>query len=235
MTFEQRLEWFSERNKIMLFLWKKRFLNPLIPVQLHEVEFSGLLDNKNLLKVLDEHLPQYENELPTGMYFPFPMSSTLSEGGVFSPELALRFFYDFIHVDESQKWSLRGKLITGKVLSLFESNLFFEDETSRCFVEYWSENRWDKCYLKCAITPFLASSIENTPDGFQLLLNNHKKDLFDLQSLRIDDRERCFVRSQNHGEVLLADAPRFWLLDNLNESGSHLVVDEHLFPLGVSP
>ena len=231
MTFEQRLEWFSERNKIMLFLWNDRFLNPLIPTQLQKIKSSGLLDYDKLLQVLDEHFPQFEDELPPGMYFPVPISRTLTEGEEFSPELALRFFYGFIHVDGSQKWSLRGKLITGKVLSLFESNLFFEEETSRCFVEYWSENRWDKCYLECATTPFLALSIESTPDGFQLLLNNHKTDSLDLQSFRIDTLERCFVRTQNHGEVLLADAPRFWLLDHLNESGSHLVVDEHLFPL----
>ena len=78
MTFEQRLEWFSERNKIMLFLWNDRFLNPLIPTQLQKIKSSGLLDYDKLLQLLDEHFPQFEDELPPGMYFPVPISRTLS-------------------------------------------------------------------------------------------------------------------------------------------------------------
>ena len=93
MTFEQRLEWFSERNKIMLFFWNDRFLNPLIPTQLQKIKSSGLLDYDKLLQLLDEHFPQFEDELPPGMYFPVPISRTLMEGEEFSPELALRFFY----------------------------------------------------------------------------------------------------------------------------------------------
>ena len=59
-----------------------------------------------------------------------------------------------------KKWSLRNKYITGKVLSLFESNLFYEKGTNRYYVEYWSDSRWDKCYLECAITPMLGLSLE---------------------------------------------------------------------------
>ncbi|HIG78057.1 MAG TPA: hypothetical protein EYQ48_09365, partial [Candidatus Lambdaproteobacteria bacterium] len=161
MTFEQRIDWFSARNLIMLFLWKDHFLNPLVPEQLQKLKSSGLLDNKYLLKVLEEYLPELDAELPRGMYFPVPISRSLSEGGEFSTILAGQFFYDFIRVDDSQKWSLRDKYITGKVLSLFESNLFYEKETNRYYVEYWSDSRWDKCYLECAITPMLGLSVEN--------------------------------------------------------------------------
>ena len=52
MTFEERIDWFSARNLIMLFLLKDRFLNPLVPVQLQKLKSSGLLDNKYLLKVI---------------------------------------------------------------------------------------------------------------------------------------------------------------------------------------
>ena len=234
MTFEQRIDWFSERNLIMLFLWKDRFLNPLVPEQLQKLKSSGLLDNKYLLKVLEKYLPELDAELPRGMYFPVPISRSLSEGGEFSTILAGQFFYDFIRVDDSQKWSLRDKYITGKVLSLFESNLFYEKETSRYYVEYWSDSRWDKCYLECALTPILGLSVESIPGGLKMQLNNHKTDTIDLHSFRIDAEERCFAFSLNHGEVLLADTPRFWLLNQLDETGTQLVLNKQLFPLNIS-
>ena len=234
MTFEQRIYWFSERDLIMLFLWKDRFLNPLVPAQLKKLKSSGLLENKHLLKVIEEHFPVHDVELPRGMYFPVPISRSLSDGEEFSTKLARQFFYDFIHVDDFKKWSLRDKKITGKVLSLFESNLFFEKETNRYYVEYWSDSRWDKCYLKCVITPILGLSVESIPDGLQLELNNHKTDFIDLHSFRIDTKERCFVLTQNHGEALLADTPRFWLLNQLDETGTKLILSERLFPLNFS-
>ena len=154
---------------------------------------------------MEEHFPEYDAELPRGMYFPVPISRTLSDGEDFSTKLAGQFFYDYIHVDDHKKWSLRDKYITGKVLSLFESNLFYEKETNRYYVEYWSDSRWDKCYLECAITPMLGLSVESIPDGLKLELNNHKTDLIDLHSFRIDAEERCFAFSLNHGEVLLEE------------------------------
>jgi hypothetical protein len=50
----------------------------------------------------------------------------------------------------------------------------------------------------------------------------------------MDKKERCFVRTQNYGEVLLADAPRFWLLNHLDESGSYFEFGERHFPLTFS-
>ena len=60
------------------------------------------------------------------MYFPIPISRGIKQGERCSKELALQFHYDFINVDQKQQWSLRGKKITGKVLSLFKTNLYFE-------------------------------------------------------------------------------------------------------------
>ena len=234
MTFEQRIDWFSARNLIMLFLVKDRFLNPLVPLQLQKIKSSGLLDNKYLLKLIEENFPEFDATLPRGMYFPVPISRLLSDGEEFTTKLAGQFFYDYIHVDDNNKWSLRNKYITGKVLSLFESNLFYEKETNRYYVEYWSDSRWDKCYLECAITPMLGLLVKRTPDGLKLELNNHKTDLIDLHSFRIDTKERCFALSLNHGEVQLADSPRFWLLSQLDETGTQLVLNKQLFPLNIS-
>jgi len=230
MTFEQRIAWFSERGMIMMFLWENRFLNPQIPEQQQTIKSSGLL-GKTVMKVLEEYFPKFQAELPKGMYFPIPISRKIKQGERFSKELALQFHYDFINVDQKQQWSLRNKRITGKVLSLFKSNLYFEELTGRYFVEYWSDARWDKCYLECTITPMLALAIDSVSEGIMLQLNNNKSDLIYLNSFRMDKNERCFVQTENFGEVLLADSPRFWLLDHLDDSGTHLIVKEDRFPL----
>ncbi|MEC9070642.1 MAG: hypothetical protein VYC02_11315, partial [SAR324 cluster bacterium] len=151
----------------------------------------------------------------------------------FTIELAIGFHYDFIKIDQKQKWRLRDNFISGKVLALFESNLFFEKDSKLYYIEYWSNNRWDKCYLDCEITPMLALGIKITQKDFILQLNNQKIDLLDPNSFRIDKKERCFVFSQNYGEVMLADTPRFWLLNHLDESGSYFVFGEKHFPLAV--
>ena len=233
MTFDQRIAWFSERGIIMMFLWENRFLNPQISEQQQTIKSSGLLGN-TVIKVLEEYLPKFENELPKGMYFPIPISREIKQGERFSKELALQFHYDFINVDQKQQWSLRNKRITGKVLSLFKSNLYFEELTGRYFVEYWSDGRWDKCYLECTITPMLALAIDSVSEGIILQLNNNKSDLIYLNSFRMDKKERCFVQSENFGDVLLADSPRFWLLDHLDDSGTYLVINEVRFPLKFS-
>ncbi|MAW05640.1 MAG: hypothetical protein CL918_03750 [Deltaproteobacteria bacterium] len=67
--------------------------------------------------------------------------------------------------------------------------------------------------------------------GMFISINNHKTDSLDPHSFRIDKKERCFVISQNYGEVMLADTPRFWLLNHLNESGSYFVFGKKHFPL----
>ena len=230
MTFDQRIAWFSERGMIMMFLWENRFLNPQISEQQQTIKSSGLL-RKTVMKVLEEYFPKFENELPKGMYFPIPISRKIKQGERFSKELALQFHYDFINVDQKQQWSLRNKRITGKVLSLFKSNLYFEELTGRYFVEYWSDARWDKCYLEYAITPMLALAIDSVSERIMLQLNNNKSDLIYLNSFRMDKNERCFVQTENFGEVLLADSPRFWLLDHLDDSGTHLIIKEDRFPL----
>ena len=233
MTFDQRIAWFSERGMIMMFLWENRFLNPQISEQQQTIKSSGLL-GETVMQVLEEYFPKFENELPKGMYFLIPISRQIKQGERFSKELALQFHYDFINVDQKQQWSLRNKRITGKVLSLFKSNLYFEELTGRYFVEYWSDARWDKCYLECTITPMLALAIDSVSEGIMLQLNNNKSDLIYLNSFRMDKNERCFVQTENFGEVLLADSPRFWLLDHLDDSGTHLIVKEDRFPLKFS-
>ena len=233
MTLDQRLAWLNDRGMIMMFLWGNRFLNPHISNQEQIIKSSGLLEN-SVMQVLEECFPKFEYELPKGMYFPIPISRAIKHGKSFSRDLALQFHYDFINVDQKQQWSLNNKRITGKILSLFKSYLYFEEVTGLYFIEYWSDTHWDKCYLECIITPMLALAIEPVSEGFMLQLNNNKSDLIYLNSFRMDKKERFFVGSKNFGEVLLSDSPRFWLLDRLDNSGTHLILKEDRIPIKFS-
>ena len=234
MNLEKRLQWFFERKMIMLFLWEERLLNPFIQDEFQLLKASGLLEDEVTLDLIHNIFPESITQLPTGMYFPVPISRALKQENDFSTELAMRFHYDFIQVDQYQKWSLRENDIGGKVLALFESNLFYEKESKLYFVEYWSDNCWDKCYLECEITPMLALALEPVQEKFKLQLNNQMIDSLELQSFRMDKKERCFCLTLNYGEVLLADAPRFWLLNHLDESGAYFVFGERQFSLTFS-
>ena len=47
----------------------------------------------------------------------------------------------------------------------------------------------------------------------------------------MDDQERCFLKSHNHGIVMLADAPRYEILKNLEDSGQDLVINGQSIPI----
>ena len=80
----------------------------------------------------------------------------------------------------------------------------------------------------------LALAIDSASERIMLQLNNNKSDLIYLNSFRMDKNERCFVQTKNYGEVLLADSPRFWLLDHLDDSGTNLIVKERKLSLKFS-
>ena len=77
----------------------------------------------------------------------------------------------------------------------------------------------------------LAINFINLNNRLMVQLNNHKIETIDLHSLRIDNLERCFIKSKNFGEIMLADAPRFRLLDNLDENASNFVYEGKMFPI----
>jgi len=47
----------------------------------------------------------------------------------------------------------------------------------------------------------------------------------------MDDQERCFLKSQTHGIVLLADAPRYEILKHLDDSDQDLVINGQSIPI----
>ncbi|MDP7583803.1 MAG: hypothetical protein QGG03_11270, partial [SAR324 cluster bacterium] len=84
MNLEKRLQWFFERKLIMLFLWEERFLNPLIADELQRLTASGLLEDEDTLHLMEKILPDLTTQLPTGMYFPVPISRALKQENDFT-------------------------------------------------------------------------------------------------------------------------------------------------------
>jgi|TARA_B100001013_G_C24528926_1_gene409977 hypothetical protein len=226
MSLLERFHWFSERDQWLLFLHETRFLNPLVVEQFTKLEASGLLDDPEIRAVVETELAALSPELPVGAYFPAAISRTQTPGTALTVETALQFHYAFIQVDAQQRWSLRGHSIVGRVLQLFQENLGYEPEIQRYFVEYWTEGRWDKCYLACELTPMLALNIALEADPLEVQLINGKSDAVICDTLWLDDHENCLVRTAQHGDVLLADAPRYQLLQHYHE-------DEHCLKLGI--
>ena len=234
MELKKRLEWFHEREIIMLFLWEEHFLNPLIPSEMEKLNLSNFFNDIVIWDILDKNFPKFLEFLPSGMYFPVPICKLIKQGKNFFPKIALKFHYNFIKIDENQMWSLQNNRIKGKILKLFKSNLLYEKSTNLYFIEYRSDGRWDKCYLQCEITPMLALNLIKKNDELVMLLNNNKFDTMDLHRCRIDHKERCFVKSKNFGEIMLADSPRFLLLNNLEDNSTNFVFEGEKFSISFS-
>ncbi len=231
MLLEQ-IQWFAKQNKLLLFLLEKRFLDPQIPEQMEQLQDSGLLTDLTTLDVIHQHLPGVVNQLPAGMYFPTPMAKALANGELFSETLALRFYYDFIKVDADQNWFLKGKPIEGKVKKLFLENMGYEASIDRYFVEYKVDQRLDKCYLDCEITPLVVIRVEiYEKNKLKVLLNNGQSDWICNAHFKIDSREQCFCETIKYGEALLADQPRFMILQHLQEDGHTLQFGNQIFQL----
>ena len=231
MELNQALIGLAQLNRYIFILCGKRLLNPLLQKERKQLDLEGLLELPRIREVIEQDLQDPKLNPSTGMYFPAPMARTKQAGEKLNQETIGGFHYDFIVVDHQQQWSLREKNISGRILEFFQSHLDYEKETDRYFVEYFSESRWDKCYLKCTLTPMQALSVHQQDQSFTMYLNNGKEDQTVEAIFLMDARERCYLKSRNHGTVMLADAPRYEILKHLEESGAELVINGHPFPL----
>ena len=64
-----------------------------------------------------------------------------------------------------------------------------------------------------------------------MLLNNGKEDQTNESVLMMDDQERCFLKSNTHGTVMLANAPRYEIFKHLEDSGQDLVINGQSIPI----
>ena len=127
---------------------------------------------------------------------------------------------------------MQGIRLDQRLKKFLQSHLAYEEELRRYFVEYQVEKRMDKCYLDCETTPMLARQIEiQESDPLLALLNNGKHDYLDPRSFSMDAQENLYCRSSCHGELLLADYPRYRILKHVTEDGNYLHLNHSVFPL----
>ena len=226
---------FLRRHQVHLFFkLGEIYCDPLLPEEFKKIKDAGILKDHRLRQVIERTIPDHLSQLEPGMYFPQPIVRELSPDLTFDPQVFQKFFFPFLKIDSAQNWFWRGSLLSGKIQSFFQKNLIYLPQIQRYAVEYWVVDHFDKCYLDCAITPISAIRLlAQEGCSVQILLNNQQSDFLDPNTFRLDSKERLFCQSQNFGEVLFGETPRFLLLQKLNETGDAILLGGQCFTLKV--
>ena len=216
----------------LFFKHEAHFLNPLVPAESDRLRRSGVVGDEEVRRVVLDLLPERLAKLARGIYSPVPIARALAAGESLE-EVLDRFRYEMIRVDADQKWWWQERPVASRIQSFFTEHLAYEPAIELYFFEYKvNPDWWDKCYMECSITPIVAvqaieaQTIEEHGLGEQALeeggdlcvtLNNGRRDDLDLETLRLDARERLFCSSTRHGQVLFSDSLRFSILKGVSE------------------
>jgi hypothetical protein len=215
LAVARRLE---SRGSYLFFKHGARFHDPLVPEQWAALRDEPALDDASVRRVVLEELPARLHALPRGIYSPVPIARGLGAGRSIE-SLLDEFRYEMIRVDREQRWMWMGRPVAARVRTFFLQNLGWEPAIGRWFFEYQvSPEWWDKSYLEAETTPLLALAAREGQDALEAALNTGASERLDLDTLRLDERERLFCRSERLGEVLLSDSVRFSILRHANEA-----------------
>jgi len=152
-----------------------------------------------------------------GIYSPVPIARGL-EAGEALDDLLERFRYEMIVVDENQEWWWQGRPVATKPRKFFLEHLAYESDIDVYYFEYRvNDDWWDKSYFDAIVTPMIARTLEEHEGEAVVALNNGEEDCLDLESLRLDERERLFARTLRNGEALFSDSLRFSILKSVSE------------------
>lgn len=217
-------QYLADHNLLFLYLHQGHYLNPLVPQQKEVLANGGFFEDPSHQTVFN-FFTNTLSDLSPASYFPTPILRALAHGESLSLALVKKYSYPHIRVDQSQNWFLQEKCLDSRIKNFFLTHLAYESTIDRYYVEYLVEQRWDKCYLDCAITPVLGIGIQIQKSPFtEIQLNNGKSDHLCLETFQLDAAERLFCQTQKHGNALLADGPRVALLQTLDDSGTALTI-----------
>jgi len=232
--FKAAFQTLAAHNTLIFYLWEQQNLNPLIPEQQAVLWESGLLDDPIHQEVLQQLIAALPNVI-AAIYCPTPIAREMKQGVPFTLALAEKYSYAYIKVNHQQEWFLKGVRLDHKIKKFLQENLFYEACLKRYYVEYQVEQRMDKCYLDCETTPMVAKQIEAKSDHLEVCLNNGKVDQVSPPAFQMDDQELLYCHTSHHGEILLADNPRFFILKQLSEDGTMIPIGETVYSLSVKP
>ncbi len=205
-----------ERGVHLVFSFEARFNDPLVSAGLRRLR--GFEFDEGSVAVAARVAEQCAGP---ALYFPAPLARALAQG-VSWEQAADRFHYDMIRVDEEQRWTWRGQPVAERTKDFFLEHLYYEAEVGRWAFEYKvNDGWWDKSYLDAVVSPLRARRLEVVREGedaevIAVLVSGQNPRVL-LDSLRLDDRERLFVGTEEYGEVLVADTERFRILRQVDD------------------
>jgi hypothetical protein len=141
-----------------------------------------------------------------------------ARGGMDEAAIVDRFHYDLIHVDAEQRWSWRGRPVGERARRFFLEHLGWNERIGRWFFEYRvHDGWWDKSYLDAEVTPLLAIRLEELEGCALAHLASGQGASVDLDSFRLDERERLYCRTAELGEVMFSGTVRFQVISTISE------------------
>jgi hypothetical protein len=219
----------------LFFKHGAHFHDPLVPEQWTALGDEPALDDPGVRRVVVEELPARLPGLARGIYSPVPIARGVLAGRPIEGLLD-EFRYEMIRIDRDQRWVWMGRAVAPRVKTFFLENLGWEPAIGRWFFEYQvNPEWWDKSYLEAETTPLLAITVREQGSVLEATLNSGASVRLDLDTLRLDERERLFCRSERLGEVLLADAVRFSILRHANEGCDAVLIAGRWRPLRWPP
>ena len=202
----------------LFFKHAARFHDPLVPQQWAALRNEPALDDVSVRGVVLDQLLARLPALAGGIYSPVPIAQGLDAGRSIE-KLLDEFRYEMIHVDADQRWVWMGRTVAPRIKSFFLNHLGWEPSIGRWFFEYRvNPDWWDKSYFDARVTPLVAMTVSEESGALVAALNCGQRDRLDLDTLRLDQRERLFCTGERYGEVMFADATRFSILRHANES-----------------
>ena len=206
----------AEDGIYLFFKQESHFQNPLVRRECEVLARGAVADDEGVRKVVDE-LRSSSESMARGIYSPVPIARGLETGEALD-DLLERFRYEMIVVDEDQEWWWQGRPVATKPRRFFLEHLAYEPDLDLYYFEYRvNADWWDKSYFDSLMTPMIARTLEEREGEAIVELNNGEKDRLDLESLRLDERERLFGRTLANGEALFSDSLRFSILKSVSE------------------
>lgn len=206
----------AEDGIYLFFRQESHFQSPLVRREREVLAGGTVADDDGVWKVIAELLAS-SGSMARGIYSPVPIARGLEAGETLN-ELLERFRYEMIVVDEDQKWWWQGRPVAPKIRAFFLEHLGYEPDLDLYYFEYRvNDDWWDKCYFDARVTPVIARTLEEREGEAIVELNNGEEDRLDLETFRLDERERLFCRTLSNGEALFSDSLRFSILKSVSE------------------
>jgi hypothetical protein len=170
-------------------------------------------------------------DCPPGNYFPGGWYRMLKAQGRALADVPVDvttlgpYFGEEVHVDPQGRWRVGPKPVTGRVLEFFLQHLRFDPALQRYFVRYTNVNYPETRYLRHESPPYRVRAVDFSAGGPALHLNDGSTEPLRPETLRMNGGEALFCAVKEAClPAVFDDAPRFQVLDRLEDGGAGLAL-----------